>query len=87
MERTGFFPLQSRSEHELVVGEDDRHLDFRASVLVRRRDDGGGDELVATTVVRCHNALGRTYLAMISPFHSLIVRSGLRRAAQRRWTA
>ena len=85
MERIGFFPVQSRSERELVLGEDDRHLDFRASILVRRRADGSGDELVATTVVHCHNAFGRAYLAMISPFHVLIVRSNLRRASRRGW--
>jgi hypothetical protein len=85
-ERISFFPLQSRSEQELIVGEDDRHLDFRASVLLRPRADGSGDELVTTTVVHCHNALGRIYLIAISPFHRLIVRSNLRRAAQRGWT-
>jgi hypothetical protein len=85
-ERIGFFPIQSRSERELIVGEDDTHLDFRTSVLLRERADANGDELVATTVVHCHNALGRTYLVLISPFHRLIVRSNLRRAAQRQWT-
>ena len=84
-ERISFFPLQSRSERELVVGEDDRHLNFRASVLLRPRGDGSGDELVATTVVHCHNALGRIYLLVISPFHRLIVRSNLRRAARKGW--
>jgi hypothetical protein len=85
MERIGFFPLRSRSDREVIIGEDDRHLDFRGSVLLRRRPDGSGDELVLTTVVHCHNALGRMYLAIISPFHRLIVRSSLRRAALRGW--
>jgi hypothetical protein len=84
-ERMSFFPVESRSERELVVGEDDRHLDFRASVLLRLCADGSGDELVATTVVHCHNTLGRVYLALISPFHRLIVRSNLRRASKRGW--
>jgi hypothetical protein len=85
-ERISIFPLQSRSERELIVGADDRHLDFRASVLLRPLADGSGDELVATTVVHCHNALGRIYLVTISPFHRLIMRSNLRRAARRGWT-
>jgi len=84
-ERIGFFPLRSRSAQEVIVGEGDRHLDFRGSVLLRRRSDGSGDELVLTTVVHCHNAFGRIYLGIISPFHRLIVRSNLRRAAQRGW--
>ena len=31
----GFFPLLSKSAGELVVGEDDRHLDFRVALLLR----------------------------------------------------
>lgn len=81
-ETIGFFPIRSRSERELIVGEDDRHLDFRASVLLRSRPEEAGFELIATTVVQCHNRLGRLYLALIMPFHRLIVRSGLRRAAR-----
>ncbi len=78
-----FFPIRGRSDRELVLGEDDRHLDFRASVLLR--PTGTGRELVATTVVHCHNGFGRLYLAVIRPFHHLVVRSSLRRAARDGW--
>jgi hypothetical protein len=37
--------------------------------------------LIATTAVRCHNLLGRAYLWMITPFHHLVVRAKLGRAA------
>jgi len=74
-EHIAFFPVLSRSTDEIVLGADDRHLDFRASVLLRRTDN----RLVATTVVRCHNLLGRLYLAAILPFHVLIVTDSLRR--------
>jgi hypothetical protein len=80
-----FFHVHRQSERELVVGEDDRHLDFRASILVRPGVDGEGDELVVTTVVHCHNRLGRIYLALIAPFHRLVVKTSLRRAARKRW--
>lgn len=33
-ERIDFFPMCERSECESVVGDDDRHLDFRVSVLL-----------------------------------------------------
>ncbi|WP_407529152.1 DUF2867 domain-containing protein [Methylobacterium oryzisoli] len=79
-DRIGFFPVLSRSDREIVLGEDDRHLDFRVSLLLRLRADGGED-LVITAVVRCRNRLGRVYLAAILPGHNLIVRSILRRAA------
>jgi hypothetical protein len=84
-ERIDFFRILARSDRELILGEDDRHLDFQLSLLLRARPDGSGDELVATTVVRCHNALGRVYLAMIAQFHRLVVISNLSRAANKGW--
>ena len=77
--RIFIFRVHTVSANEVIVGEDDIHLDFRASVLLR------SDELVITTVVHCHNLLGRAYLALIAPFHRLIVRDNLQRAARRGW--
>ncbi|WP_035189857.1 DUF2867 domain-containing protein, partial [Acidiphilium sp. JA12-A1] len=74
-----FFPVLARSERELVLGEDDRHLDFRASVLVRVTTDEEKRVLIMTTAVHCHNLPGRVYLMTIAPFHRLIVRSNLER--------
>jgi hypothetical protein len=68
-----FFRVLDRRGDELVLGEDDRHLDFRLSVL-RRAGRDGGSEVVLTTVVHCHNHLGRAYLAVIRPMHGLVVR-------------
>jgi hypothetical protein len=84
-ERIDFFRIRARSDRELILGEDDRHLDFRLSLLLRARPDGSGDELVATTVVRCHNALGRVYLGLIARFHRLVVISNLSRASNKGW--
>jgi hypothetical protein len=75
----GFFPLLSKKDAELVVGADDRHLDFRAAILVRS-GAAAKRELVAVTVAHCHNLLGRTYMAAIAPFHRIIVRANLERA-------
>jgi hypothetical protein len=77
----GYFPVLSKSAREMVVGGDDRHLDFRVAVLVRA-DAQGGRELVVVTVVHCHNRLGRTYLAVIAPFHRTILRANLERTAR-----
>ena len=84
-ERIDFFRIRARSDREVILGEDDRHLDFRLSLLLRARPDGSGDELVATTVVRCHNALGRVYLGLIARFHRLVVISNLSRASNKGW--
>jgi len=77
----GYLPLLSRSATELIVGADDRHLDFRAAIQLRA-DTANGRELVTATVVHCHNRLGRTYLATIAPFHRAIVRANLERAVR-----
>jgi len=77
----GYFPVLSKSAGEMVMGGDDRHLDFRVAVLVRT-DAQGGRELVVVTVVHCHNRLGRTYLAVIAPFHRTILRANLERTVR-----
>ncbi len=85
-EHIDFFSVRARSTRELIVGEDDRHLDFRVSVLLRPYPSGFGMELVATSAVHCHNSLGRAYLARIRPIHHLIVRSNLERAQRKGWS-
>ena len=80
VDRIDFFPVLSATEHEVVLGEDDKHLDFRLSLIIERTE-GAPDRLIATTVVRCHNTLGRVYLLVIRPFHTLIVRSMVSRAS------
>ncbi|MBZ9773129.1 DUF2867 domain-containing protein [Mesorhizobium sp. CO1-1-8] len=70
--RIGIFPLISQISGKVVLGMDDRHLDFR--VVVDVRDLGmGRQEVAASTIVKTHNWLGRTYLAIIMPFHRIIV--------------
>ncbi len=79
-QRVDFFPVQWEGDDEIVLGEDDRHLDFRLSLL--RRNAPAGTQLIATTVVHAHNAFGLTYLNLIRPFHHLVVRTSLARFAR-----
>lgn len=82
VERIGLFPVLSQSPERVVMGLDDRHLDFRLAVDVTALDDRRR-EIVATTLVQTHNRLGRTYLAVILPFHRLIVPSLMAQVARR----
>lgn len=82
-DRIDFFRVYDRRRHEIVLGEDDRHLDFRLSVLVE--ESALGRRLVATTVVTFNHLAGRAYVAGIAPFHRLIVKSSLRRAERSGW--
>ena len=75
----GIFPVLSETPERLVAGFNDRHLDFR--VVVDVTPSCGRQQVTATTLVRTHNWLGRAYLAIILPFHRLIVRTLLRQVA------
>ena len=72
LETIGFFPVVSKSDNQVVLGFDDRHLDFRVVIDVRH-DDQGRRLVDATTLVRRKIWLGRIYIALITPFHRLIV--------------
>ncbi|MDI1263312.1 MAG: DUF2867 domain-containing protein [bacterium] len=75
----GIFPVVSQTPERLVAGFNDKHLDFRVVVDVAASNDTRN--VTATTLVRTHNWLGRTYLAVIMPFHRLIVQALLRQVA------
>lgn len=74
----GIFPVISETPERVVAGFDDRHLDFR--VVVDVEPSCPGHRVTATTLVKTHNLPGRAYLAVVLPFHRLIVRSLLRHA-------
>ena len=74
--RSGIFKGYEANAVEVVMGEDDRPLDFGASALYRFAAEAGaiGSSFGLSTVVHCHNRLGRGYLGPIAPIHRLIVR-------------
>jgi hypothetical protein len=72
MDRIGVFPVLSRTPERVVLGLDDKHLNFRLAIDVATLD-ARRREIVATTLVQTHNWLGRAYLALILPFHRRIV--------------
>jgi hypothetical protein len=76
----GLFPVVSETPEQLVAGFNDYHLDFRLVVDVA--GDDARRQVTSTTLVRTHNLLGRTYLALIMPFHKLVVRGMMRRIAE-----
>jgi hypothetical protein len=84
--RVGIFKIYSTNPSEIIVGEDDKHLDFRVSVLCSSAPaPGSSRQLTLSTVVHCHNLLGRVYILVIAPFHRLVVKASLRRAAIIGW--
>lgn len=83
-ERVGLFRIYRREPAEILLGEDDSHLDFRLSLRCSQ-DAAQTRQLTLSTVVRCNNRLGRAYIFVIAPFHRLVVRASLRRAAVTGW--
>ncbi len=77
-DKLGPFPVVEETDAELIAGFDDRHLDFRISVMSR---DG---KVSLATWVHPHNFGGRAYLAAIMPFHVAIARDALRRVSRLR---
>lgn len=71
------FAVIARDDDEVVLGSDAGHLNFRASI---RREV---ESTLLTTTVQLHNRRGRAYFALIRPFHALVVRAMLNRAAGR----
>jgi hypothetical protein len=70
-------PILFSNENELVMGEDDKHLYFRLSVL--KINKGVDTEIYLTTVVRFNNTGGKVYFALIRLFHGLVVRTMLKK--------
>ncbi|MDQ1096686.1 MULTISPECIES: DUF2867 domain-containing protein [Chryseobacterium] len=68
----GFFKIIHMTQNECILGEDDKHLDFRISILKEK------GTLTVTTTVQYHNIWGRLYFIPVSVFHKKIVPAMLR---------
>ena len=73
--RKTFFTLIENREDEIVMGEDDKHLNFRASIL----KDKSENTISLTTIVHYNNAWGKIYFFPVKPFHKIIMVTLLKR--------
>lgn len=69
-DKIGVWPIHALTETELVAGRDNKHLDFRVSVL----KESDGASVIVSTVCVVHNTFGKVYLFFVVPFHKLGVR-------------
>lgn len=74
-DKLGPFPVELETNAEIIAGFNDRHLNFRVSVISQN------DQVSLATWVHPHNFGGRLYLKAILPFHILIARNALHRVA------
>ncbi len=59
-ENIGVWPIFSLSENEVVTGRNNKHMDFRLSVL--KVPDGDRTSVVVSTICTVHNLAGKLYL-------------------------
>lgn len=78
-QRVGIFSVQSIEPNELIVGDDDKHLNFRISIY--RSSANGAQVLTLSTAVEIHNKVGKFYMLAVTPFHRFIAKSMLQKAA------
>jgi Protein of unknown function (DUF2867) len=72
-EKIGPWPIFFIGDSEIVAGRNNRHMDFRLSVL--KAMDGDTMTVVVSTICTVHNAFGKIYLFFIVPFHRIGVQS------------
>lgn len=77
-DKIGPWPIFSLTQSELVAGRDNKHLDFRLSVL--KEKNGEAVSAIISTVCTTHNTFGRLYLFFVIPFHKWGVRRLMSRA-------
>lgn len=68
----GVWPIFALSNDEVVAARNNKHLDFRVSVLKAR--DGDASNVTVSTICVVNNLLGKIYLSAIIPFHRYGVR-------------
>jgi hypothetical protein len=73
-DQIGIFKILYLSESEVVMGDNDKHLNAQVSLL--KTND---HKVVVSTVVHVHNTLGRIYMFFVRPAHRIIAPSMLSR--------
>jgi hypothetical protein len=72
-----FFEVVAINETEIVMGGVDKHLKGYLSLKIISKD--GQTTVIACTIVRFLNFLGKAYFFFIQPFHVLIMKSKMKK--------
>ena len=67
-----YFTVVDRNDNEIVMQEDDKHLNFRVSLFMNSNNIS--KEVFMTTLVKYNNLWGRIYFLPVRPFHRMIVK-------------
>jgi hypothetical protein len=72
-EKIGPWPIFFLGPDELIAGRDNKHMDFRVSIM--KVHDGTAPSVAVSTLCMVHNKFGQYYLSAVIPVHKF----GLRR--------
>ncbi len=75
--KAGYFTVLDRNELEIVMAENDKHLNFRTSVLVEK--GVVSSSVYLSTIVQFNNFFGWLYFLPVKPFHQIIIKSLLKK--------
>jgi hypothetical protein len=73
-EQVGLFKVIHKTDNEIILGEDDKHLDFRISLFLEPKNiETNQNQLIISTLVKFNNRFGEIYFIPVRPFHKQIV--------------
>jgi len=70
-QQVGYFRVMQLTDHEVILGDDDNHLNFRTSLHLNPH--GTHSVLSVSTLVKTKNTVGAVYFSIVKPFHRLLV--------------
>lgn len=72
--KAGLFTLYAKTENELILGDDDKLLNFRVSVFMQPATKESSETIVTvSTLVKLNNWLGKVYFFFVKPLHRMFV--------------
>jgi hypothetical protein len=72
-----FFRIFNIKEDEIILGANDKHLNFRA--IISKTLDASYN-IKVTTLVEYNNRLGKIYMTIVKPFHRIVVKRMVKNA-------
>ena len=76
-----FFTVIDRNKKEIVMAENDTHLNFRTSVMIE--NNGKETNVYQSTIVQYNNFFGRFYFFFVKPFHRILIKKDLKKYAKK----
>ena len=74
-DRVGIFFILNISDKEVILGETDKHVDVKSSLLKLSQNDQ--TSIAVSMVVHVHDNLGKLYMWFVTPMHKIIVPASL----------